>query len=121
MLAVQLSRGSFLTPHFEALIDSGAFDCLFHGDIAAAVGIPDITTGVLKKSGGVAKGAEITTYGHEVRLIVGSDRFKIEAYFCHDLPIAALLGRNGFFDKYIVTFDSSGNVPGFELQRIHRR
>jgi hypothetical protein len=63
----------------------------------------------------------MNTYGHEVRLVVGSDNFKIEAYFAVELPIAALLGRDGFFDKYVVTFDPSGKVPGFELKRVHSK
>lgn len=121
ILPVQISRGALLTSPFEAIIDSGSFDCLFHADIAAAVGIKDITTGTLKISGGVVKGPQMPTYGHDIRLVVGADNFKIEAYFSADLPIAALLGRDGFFDKYIVTFDPRGNAPGFELTRVHNR
>lgn len=121
ILPIQVSRGSVVTSAFEAILDSGAFGCLFHADIAAAVGIGDITTGTLKISGGVVKGAEMRTYGHEVRLVLGSDSFKIEAYFSNDLPIAALLGRHGFFDRYVVTFDPTGDVPGFELTRVPSR
>jgi hypothetical protein len=120
ILPVQVGRSTNLTSPFEAIVDSGSFDCLFHADIARAVGIKDITTGVLKTSGGVVGGAQMQTYGHEVRLIVGSDNFKIEAYFAENLPIAALLGRNGFFDKYIVTFDPQGATPGFDLTRVHQ-
>ena len=61
------------------------------------------------------------TYGHAIRLVVGSDNFKIEAYFSDDLPIGGLLGRDGFFDKYVVTFDPAGATPGFELTRVHKR
>jgi hypothetical protein len=118
ILSVQVALGSLLTSPFEAIIDSGSFDCLFHGDIARAVGIADITTGELKVSGGVVKGAQMNTYGHDVRLIVGSDNFKIRAFFSDELPISSLLGRCGFFDKYKVTFDPS-DPPGFELTRVH--
>jgi hypothetical protein len=121
ILAVQVSRGSLLTSPFEAIIDSGSFDCLFHGDVARAVGIKDITTGILKVSGGVVKGVQMQTYGHDIRLVVGADNFKIVGYFSDDLPIAALLGRDGFFDKYIVTFDPRGPSPGFELTRVHKQ
>ena len=61
------------------------------------------------------------TYGHEIRLTVASDSFKIEAYFADDLPIGALLGRDGFFDKYIVTFDPTCDAPGFELTRVRKK
>jgi hypothetical protein len=121
ILHVQVGRSTYLTSPFEAIVDSGAFDCLFHADIARAVGISDITTGALKMSGGVVGGAQMPTYGHDIRLSVGSDNFRIEAYFAEQLPIAALLGRNGFFDKYVVTFDPRDNPPSLELTRIHKR
>lgn len=59
-------------------------------------------------------------YAHEIRLHIGSDNFKITGYFSDRLPIASLLGRNGFFDKYIVTFDPTGTSPGFEITRVHK-
>jgi len=121
ILPVQVSRGAIQTSPFEAIIDSGSFDCLFHGDIARAVGIADITTGILKVSGGVVSGVRMNTYGHEVRLVVGSDNFKIQGYFSDALPIACLLGRNGFFDKFVISFDPSCNPPGFDLTRVRRR
>jgi hypothetical protein len=120
ILPVQVSRGSLTTSPFEAIVDSGSFNCLFHGDIARAVGIKDITTGTLKISGGVVKGVRMKTYGHDSRLVIGSDNFKIEGYFSDDFPMAALLGRDGFFDKYVVTFDPTGSAPGFELTRARK-
>lgn len=119
VLPIQVGRGALLTSTFEAIVDSGSFDCLFHADIAAAIGIKDLTTGTAKVSGGVVGGVQMTTYGHEIRLSIGSDNFKIEAYFASNLPIAALLGRNGFFDKYIVTLDPTGEPPHFEITRAH--
>ena len=96
------------------------FDCLFHGDIARAIGIGDITSGELKISGGVVQGEQMNTYGHDVQLMIGADSFKIRGFFSDALPIACLLGRNGFFDRFIVTFDPS-DPPGFELKRFHKR
>jgi len=121
IIPVQLSRGTFLTNQFEAIADTGAFDCLFHADIAPAVGIKDITTGTAKPSGGIVKGLPILIYGHELRLVIGSDNFKIQAFFSTELSVSALLGRNGFFDKYIVTFDPSGDTPSFSMTRIRKK
>jgi hypothetical protein len=120
VLLVQVSRGSRVTTPFEALIDSGATNCLFHADVAAAVGIKDFTTGEPSTTGGVVSGSTMDLYGHEVRLNVGSDNFKITGYFSDELPIACPLGRSGFFDKFIVTFDPTETNPGFELTRVHK-
>jgi len=109
LLLVQIARGSLLTTTFEGLIDSGSSECLFHGDIARAVGIDDITTGTVSITGGVVGGAQMKLYGHEVRLIIGSDNFKIAAQFSDELPIGCLLGRRGFFDKYLVSFNRALN------------
>ena len=108
-----------MTSPFEALIDSGSTNCLFHSDVARAVGIADFRTGALSAASGVT-GATMELYGHEVRLHIGADHFKIMGYFSSQLPIPCLLGRNGFFDKYIVTFDPTETNPGFELTRVHR-
>jgi hypothetical protein len=120
ILLVQVSKGSKTTTPFEALIDSGATNCLFHSDVAKAVGIEDFKTGAQSATGGVVAGSSMRLYAHEIRLHIGSDNFKITGYFSDQLPIPCLLGRNGFFDKYIVTFDPTESNPGFELTRIHR-
>jgi hypothetical protein len=121
ILTIQVARGSFLTAPFEAIIDSGSTDCLFHGDIAKAVGITDLTTGVHSLTGGVVGGAQMDLYAHEVRLLVGSDNFKVTGQFSDQLPIGCLLGRRGFFDKFVITFNPTEPNPGFELTRIHKR
>jgi hypothetical protein len=120
VLAIQVSRGSRTTSPFEALIDSGATNCLFHSDIASAAGIEDFRSGILARTGGVVDGTSMDLWGHDIRIHVGADSFKITGYFSDRLPIPCLLGRNGFFDKYIVTFDPTESNPGFELTRVHR-
>jgi hypothetical protein len=120
VLPVQLSKGSTTTSPFEALIDSGATNCIFHSDIAAALGIDDFRSGRRTATEGIVSGANMNLYAHDVRLHVGSDSFKITGYFSDRLPIPCLLGRNGFFDKYIITFDPTDANPGFELTRVHR-
>lgn len=121
ILSIQVARGSVLTSPFEAIIDSGSSDCLFHGDIARAVGITDITSGIHSVTGGVVGEAQMDLYAHDIRLLVGSDNFKITGQFSDQLPIGCLLGRRGFFDKFIVTFDPTEPNPGFELARIHKK
>jgi len=119
ILSVQISFESKKTSSFEALVDSGASITMFHGDFARAIGIIDITTGQRSTMTGAVAGAEMYIYAHEVQLIIGSDKISITAFFSDDLPIAGLLGRNGFFENYIVTFNPTGNEPGFKLERIN--
>ena len=120
MLPVQLSHGHGAKSHrIEAIVDSGAHDCLFHAQIGEALGLK-ITKGVHSSTGGVAHGVKIDVYYHHVNLWVGAGMVKIVAGFSDDLSVAALLGRRGFFENYIVTFDPSATPPGFEIQRVGR-
>jgi hypothetical protein len=120
IISVQVSHGSVTTRAFEAIVDSGSPDCLFHGDIARAVGIADITTGPLKPIHGVVPGHQIPGYEHEIRLIIGADNFKISAVFSDMLPLGCLLGRSCFFSRYKVCFDPE-DPPGIELTRVHKK
>jgi len=120
VLLIQVSRGPKITTQFEALIDSGATNCLFHSDVAAAIGIEDFKTGIVSQTGGVVSGSTMNLYAHDIRLHIGADNFKITGYFSDQLPLACLLGRSGFFEHYIVTFDPTEANPGFELTRVHK-
>jgi hypothetical protein len=122
VLLIQASTSPLnrLTTPFEALIDSGATHCLFHSDIAEAIGIDDFRSGIVSSTSGIVGGSSMDLYAHEIRLYIGADNFKIIGYFSEGLPLPCLLGRRGFFDKYIVTFDPTEANPGFELTRVHR-
>ncbi len=120
ILHILISKGSKRTSPFEALIDSGSTNCLFHGDIVVVIGIADFKTGKHHETGGVVAGSKMDAYEHEVRLHIGADSFKIIGHFSENLPYPCILGRRYFFDSYIVTFDPSETNPGFELTRVHR-
>jgi hypothetical protein len=45
---------------------------------------------------------------------------RIRAGFVDNLPVAGLLGRRGFFENFIITFDPSAEPPGFDLERLGR-
>ena len=55
---------------------------------------------------------------HDISLYVGTDRVRIRAGFSDGVSVAAILGRRGFFDNFIVTFDPTFVPPGFEIQRV---
>ena len=121
-LLVQLAnpaRHSPPTKKFEAIIDSGASKCIFHSDIGKAVGL-NIEKGEEEATTGVS-GQPTMTYLHHVSLYVpGGHIIRIKAGFTAELPVAAILGRSGFFEHFKITFDPSSNPPGFELERIYR-
>jgi hypothetical protein len=54
-------------------------------------------------------------YVHNVSLYAPSGIIAIRAGFSHELPLAGLLGMNGFFEQFRVLFDPTF---GFELDRL---
>jgi hypothetical protein len=116
VIKVQVSHGSKTTTPFEVIVDSGSPGCFFHGDIARAIGIDDITSGQPVPIHGIVPGQQLTGHEHEIRLVVGADNFKIKAVFCNSLPLGGLLGRSCFFNRYKVTFDPS-DPPGLEFTK----
>lgn len=120
VLPVQLSyKHGPKTNRFDAVVDSGADDCLFRSDIGAAIGIP-IEKAPKHYVIGVVDGQKIEVFYHHVNLWVGADMIRITAGFSKTMSVAALLGRRGFFENYIVQFDSSTDPPTFDIQRLGR-
>jgi hypothetical protein len=89
------------TKRFEAIIDSGASRCMFHADFARHLGL-DVTAGSLEKTQGI--GGLTDSWVHEVFLYVPGGPVRIHAAFKENLPVAGLLGMNGFFEHFMVTF-----------------
>jgi hypothetical protein len=120
MLPVRLSHGhGRQTPRIEALVDSGAADCLFGADIADFLQIK-LDKGVQGSMGGLVDGPRITTYYHDVNLWVGADMIRIRAAFANGMSVRAILGRRGFFENFVITFDPAATPPGFDIQRLGR-
>lgn len=84
------ARHSPPTSRFEAIVDSGAPECYFHGDIAKAIGIR-VEDGIESSIGGIVGGVKIPIYYHSVGLYVGVDILKIKAGFSNQLSVAAIL------------------------------
>lgn len=94
---------SLRTKRFEALIDSGATRCLFHADIASSIGI-DLRSGVREITNGI--GGQEETWVHDLTLYIPGGPVQIRASFKENLPIAGLLGTNGFFEHFNITFEA---------------
>jgi hypothetical protein len=100
------------------MVDSGASQCIFHSSIGRAIGLV-IEKGEEDRTVGVS-GQPTKIYMHDVSLhIPGGHVLKIRAAFSEDLPLAALLGRRGFFEHFRVSFDPSGTIPGFDIERFY--
>ena len=116
MLAVNIARPAKNAPRtkrFEAIIDSGASRCVFHASIGKYIGL-EIEKGSVEETVGIS--GTCKTYLHEVALYVPGGIVNIRAGFCEDLPIAGLLGMNGFFDHFMVIFDPT--AQRCELERL---
>jgi hypothetical protein len=119
VLNVQIARDGRNTPRskrFEAVIDSGASLCLFHASIGRAVGI-DIEAGLVDNAMGIS-GQASSMYLHEIQLYLPGGPVTVRAGFSESLPLAGLLGMEGFFDKFKVTFDPVAREC--DLERIHQ-
>jgi len=100
---------------FGAIIDSGASRCIFHAEIGKAIGL-NVSQGELEPTMGIAGPAN--TYLHDISLYAPGGIIAIRAGFSADLPVAGVLGIEGFFDSFKITFDPI--LLRCELDRIYK-
>ena len=118
MLSVSLAlpaKNSPRTKRFEAIIDSGASRCMFHASIGRYIGL-DIEKGEVEDTAGITGDAR--TYLHDVTLYLPGGPLIIRAAFSEELPTAGLLGMNGFFEHFKVTFDPTAQRCA--LERVYQ-
>lgn len=75
--------------------------------------------GKLEETVGVS-GKPTALYLHKVSLYLLGGIETISAGFCADLPLAGLLGRRGFLDRFKFSYDASTALPQFEVIKIIR-
>jgi len=93
----------------EALVDSGAGRSIFNAQLADAIGIFDVESGIKEQFEGVS-GRFLFGYRHDVDLIVGGNRFaNVSIAFSRDMPDNAtnILGQLDFFDLFPIKFTYS--------------
>jgi hypothetical protein len=77
--------------------------CIFDASLARHLEL-DLKSGILERTRGI--GGSANGWVHQVCLYVpGGDPVTIHASFQEDLSIAGLLGMNGFFEHFTVTFN----------------
>jgi predicted aspartyl protease len=90
---------------YQALLDTGADYNVFHADIADYLGIT-LTKGKSMRVTGIG-GDSIKGYIHVVEIKVGKKLVKTSILFSRQIPdnATAVLGNQGFFDHFCVTFN----------------
>jgi hypothetical protein len=120
MLKVRCMYQHQMMPPMLAVVDSGSPYCLFSTDIADFLQI-DLTNVPQGSMGGVIGGPQDVTYFHKIKLQVENNwTFEVMGAFMKKLAVPAILGRNGFFDRFQVLFDHSKQPSEFEIIKIDR-
>lgn len=97
---------------FFALIDSGATVSIFRSEVAESLGI-NIEKGKEMYLGGV--GGRIKGFLHRLTIEVAGKRFVCPIVFSRDYLVSFnLLGREGFFKRFRITFEEKKNYLKLE-------
>jgi hypothetical protein len=120
MLRVRVGYKHTSSPRIFAFVDSGSPYCLFKWDVAILIGLdPTKSPLFIDSLGGIVEGPREPLYFHEVCIYLeAGHRIPLIAGFAKKMTAAGILGRNGFFDYFKVTFDHSGHPPAFVLDKI---
>jgi hypothetical protein len=108
------AKNSPRSKRFDAIIDSGASQCIFHASIGRAIGL-EIEKGEKVSTNGIQGPAPV--YLHDISLYAPGGIIFTRAGFSDELPIAGLLGMEGFFQNFRITFDPT--TLRVELERLY--
>ena len=103
LVDVIVRNGAYESRRIRALLDSGSAITLFDTSICDSldINLKSCQTGLV---GGIGGAHALEVYYHDVHLKVSGHSIKTFVAFARDLPVSALLGRHGFFERFIVTF-----------------
>lgn len=98
---------------YYALIDSGADYCIFHGEVAEAIGI-DVESGEKEQFGGVQSSKKpCVGNAHTVCFVVGGHAIPARVCFSYDISTKdgyGIVGQHGFFDAFKIRFNLNKEV-----------
>lgn len=94
--------------NFKALIDSGADSCLLSIDIAKIIGLRKYKNSNWEYTTGI-RGKRTKVYFHSIQYIYEGKRIDCEfgVIDSKERQSLIILGKEGFFDKFNITFDYS--------------
>jgi len=84
-----------------ALVDSGADKCIFPTPVGELIGL-DVHSVEPEYSGGI-DAIKVPVYCHDITIVIRNNPINVRCGFIDKLPIG-LLGQEGFFDQYKITF-----------------
>lgn len=100
-------KGSF---EIDALLDTGADRSLFSKDLGDALGL-DFSKAKAEPFGGIGKGTvKVYTLQVEVAIFGIAKHVTIPIGFVEGNNVPSLLGQEGFFDAFKITFDRNNNM-----------
>ena len=119
LLTLKLAKVHDLwTPRFRAVVDSGSPWCIFPTALGDYLGI-NVSKGIESTIGGILKGGKEPIYFHKIKMLVENNwSINVMAGFTKRLAVTGILGRDGFFDNFLVRFDHSIKPPHLEIEKI---
>ena len=107
IVPIELKGEEWIELH--AYVDSGASFSILHADIADILGI-DYKIGE-KTFMTVGDGARIPVYSYNIDVRFNEKEFSAKIGFSNKLGIGFdILGREGFFDRFIICFDDRKKI-----------
>lgn len=103
----------------EGIVDSGSHFCLFHSQVGELLGL-EVGKGTRDTVLGALRSPRSEVFYHHIDMEVAGERLRILAGFSSDALQPCLLGRDGFFDHFRVTFNPSLSPPGLEIDPVRR-
>jgi hypothetical protein len=92
----------------KALVDSGASFSVFRAEVLEYLGLP-LVKGERVYLEGI--GGRILGYRHRLPVVVGTTAFALTIVFSQELAVSFnLLGRDNFFQRFLVTFNERGRL-----------
>lgn len=119
LISVPLIRVDFSSPpSYFCLVDSGADNTIFHGDIGRDIFGLKIENGEKKTITGIS-GHQFTGYIHRIQYKLGGWDYEADVVFADNLAFPfGILGRNGFFEFFAVKI--THNQESIELKDLTR-
>jgi hypothetical protein len=108
------AKNSPRSKRFDAIIDSGASQCIFHASIGRGMGL-EMEKGEVVSTNSIQGPTQI--YLHDISLYLPGGIVTARVGFSDVLPVAGLLGMSGFFDHFRITFDPT--ALHVELVRLY--